>query len=397
MKLRGALLGGGNIALRGHAPQWTGPLADDVEIVALADLSPANRTAAEQVFPGARLYGKAEDLLASEPLDFCDICTPPFTHRPLVEAAAGRGIHVLCEKPIAANLEDAEAIAHAVRSSGIVFVPCHQYHHSPQWQAVRAAAPAHRTRPPGRIRGAAHRGQPGQPQLDPRLAHRSRARGRRHPVRPRRPHLLPAPLGPRGAGHGARDRAHAAPLRLRRRGLGFRDARLRRPPRGGAPHLGGAAAGDPLPVRGSRRRARGRRRAADRARGDDRGGLLRRGDEPQLLPLGVVRAADERLRRAGARRRSLDRAARRGALRGPPDRARLRVVPGRARPALSTTGVPVARGAARAIGGDRSGLARRRGAVVRTGRATPGPDRKARAGVDPGGGARHAGRRPRLG
>ena len=136
MKLRGALLGGGNIALRGHAPQWTGPLADDVEIVALADLSPANRTAAEQVFPAARLYGKAEDLLASESLDFCDICTPPFTHRPLVEVAAGRGIHVLCEKPIATNLEDAEAIAQAVRSSGIVFVPCHQYHHSPQWQAV---------------------------------------------------------------------------------------------------------------------------------------------------------------------------------------------------------------------------------------------------------------------
>ena len=136
MKLRGALLGGGNIALRGHAPQWTGPLADDVEIVALADLSPANRTAAERVFPAARLYGKAEDLLASESLDFCDICTPPFTHRPLVEAAAGLGIHVLCEKPIAANLEDAEAIAHAVRCSGIVFVPCHQYHHSPQWQAV---------------------------------------------------------------------------------------------------------------------------------------------------------------------------------------------------------------------------------------------------------------------
>ena len=42
----------------------------------------------------------------------------------------------MCEKPIAANLADAEAIAAAVRAAGVVFVPCHQYHYSPQWQAV---------------------------------------------------------------------------------------------------------------------------------------------------------------------------------------------------------------------------------------------------------------------
>ncbi len=136
MKLKGALLGAGNIALRGHAPQWTSALAEEVEIVAVADLSSANLRAAEQAFPRARLYVEAEDLLAQESLDFCDVCTPPFTHRRLVEAAAARGLHVVCEKPIAPNLEEAEEIARAVRSAGIVFVPCHQYHHSPQWQAV---------------------------------------------------------------------------------------------------------------------------------------------------------------------------------------------------------------------------------------------------------------------
>ena len=47
-----------------------------------------------------------------------------------------RGLHVVCEKPIAPTLADAEAIAAAVKSAGVVFVPCHQYHHSPQWQAV---------------------------------------------------------------------------------------------------------------------------------------------------------------------------------------------------------------------------------------------------------------------
>jgi uncharacterized protein (TIRG00374 family) len=143
VKLRGALLGTGNIALRGHAPQWTGDptLAGEVEIVAVADLSAANLAAAAEVFPRARPYAHADELLANESLDLCDVCTPPFSHRALVEAAAGRRVHVLCEKPIAATLPDAEAIAQAVRAAGIVFVPCHQYHHSPQWKAVARFLP----------------------------------------------------------------------------------------------------------------------------------------------------------------------------------------------------------------------------------------------------------------
>jgi uncharacterized protein (TIRG00374 family) len=138
VKLRGAILGAGNIALRGHAPQWVGDaaLVAEVEIVALADLSTANLAAAAVPFPRARHYARADELLANEALDFCDVCTPPFTHRALVEAAAARGVHVLCEKPIAPSLGEAEAIAQAVRSAGIAFAPCHQYHYSPQWQAV---------------------------------------------------------------------------------------------------------------------------------------------------------------------------------------------------------------------------------------------------------------------
>jgi len=143
VKLRGAIIGAGNIALRGHVPQWTGDdaLAQEVEIVAVADLSAVNLAAAVQALPRIRSYAHADELLANEALDFCDICTPPFTHRPLVEAAAARGLHVLCEKPIAPTLADAEAIAQAVRTAGIVFAPCHQYHHSPQWEAVTRLLP----------------------------------------------------------------------------------------------------------------------------------------------------------------------------------------------------------------------------------------------------------------
>jgi hypothetical protein len=143
VKLRGALLGAGNIALRGHAPQWIGDpgLANAVEIVAVADLSTDNLDEACRLFPRARPYTRAEDLLSAETLDFCDICTPPFTHRALAEIATARGVHLLCEKPIAHTLDDALEIDRAVRGAGVVFQPCHQYHFSPQWQVVRDLLP----------------------------------------------------------------------------------------------------------------------------------------------------------------------------------------------------------------------------------------------------------------
>jgi glycosyltransferase AglD len=138
LRLRGALLGAGNIALKSHAPQWAGDarLRREVEIVAVADLSASNRDRMREVLPAARAYSLAEELLEKEEIDFCDICTPPFSHRLLVERAAARGLHVVCEKPLVATLDDVEPIVAAVRNAEIVFQPCHQYHHSPQWRAV---------------------------------------------------------------------------------------------------------------------------------------------------------------------------------------------------------------------------------------------------------------------
>ena len=138
LKLRGALLGAGNIAQRGHAPQWLGDplLSREVDIVAVADRAADNRRAALGLFPGARTYASAEALLEQETLDFVDVCTPPFTHGALIDQAAERGLHLLCEKPLAPTYEEAQRAAAAVRRAGVVFRPCHQYHHSPLWRTT---------------------------------------------------------------------------------------------------------------------------------------------------------------------------------------------------------------------------------------------------------------------
>jgi predicted dehydrogenase len=63
-------------------------------------------------------------------LDVVSICTPPYLHREMAEEALGRGINVMCEKPIAASTEDAEAIAAAAREAAALLMVayCHRWH-----------------------------------------------------------------------------------------------------------------------------------------------------------------------------------------------------------------------------------------------------------------------------
>ena len=61
-----------------------------------------------------------EELLSYPGLEAVHVATPVVTHLPLATAAARRGLHVLCEKPLATNMAEAVQIAAAVREAGVV-------------------------------------------------------------------------------------------------------------------------------------------------------------------------------------------------------------------------------------------------------------------------------------
>jgi predicted dehydrogenase len=140
--LRGAIAGFGFISGQGHAPTYVKHMSNgrDVEIVAVADICEARRQAAHKVFPEARLYPDHQSLLAAEAgnLDFVDVTTPPAYHGEIAHAALDRGLHVLCEKPMATSTEEARSmLRHAVESRRVLF-PCHNYKHAPVVKAVRS-------------------------------------------------------------------------------------------------------------------------------------------------------------------------------------------------------------------------------------------------------------------
>ena len=108
--LRGALIGCGFFAMN-HLNAWRD--VEGAEIVALCDRDPARLAEAAARFGIARTYADAGEMLAAERLDFVDIATTVASHRPLVELAAGAGVHMVCQKPFASSMADARAMVAA--------------------------------------------------------------------------------------------------------------------------------------------------------------------------------------------------------------------------------------------------------------------------------------------
>jgi predicted dehydrogenase len=78
-----------------------------VEIVAVTDPDPKRRAAAAR--HGRKLLASVDQLL-EEPIDAVLVLTPNASHPDLVEACLRRGIDTLCEKPLATNVETAQAL-----------------------------------------------------------------------------------------------------------------------------------------------------------------------------------------------------------------------------------------------------------------------------------------------
>jgi predicted dehydrogenase len=131
----GAIIGFGNVAANGHLPVWR--VRTDFRVVAVADSDPARRALAENLLPGIRTYAHHDDLLQRERLDFVDIATPPALHAPAIVAAARAGVHVLCEKPVTASLDEYRSLRGVVRQAGVVLHTVHNWKYSEAFRTVQ--------------------------------------------------------------------------------------------------------------------------------------------------------------------------------------------------------------------------------------------------------------------
>lgn len=111
-----AIIGTGSVICGRHLPA----LASIPQIAVRAVYDPDPRAAEAASICGARICASLEEAVRADGVDAITVASPNSLHRAGVEAAAAAGKHVFCEKPIATNLRDAQAILRAASAAGIV-------------------------------------------------------------------------------------------------------------------------------------------------------------------------------------------------------------------------------------------------------------------------------------
>jgi predicted dehydrogenase len=136
-KLRMGMVGGGGDAFIGAVHRMAAGLDGGVEFVAGAlSASPEKaRASGRELFLAAdRNYGTWEEMLEREAarpegdrIDFVSIVTPNHAHFAPAAAFAEAGFHIVCDKPMTFDLDEARRLVSIVGSAGVVFALTHNY------------------------------------------------------------------------------------------------------------------------------------------------------------------------------------------------------------------------------------------------------------------------------
>jgi len=114
--IRLGIIGFGRMARGYHLPSLK--KISGVRVTAVAESRPERRDQARRLGIDHIFYDFREMLDRVE-LDGVLVCTPPWLHRVPTELAAGRGVAVFCEKPMATTLADCEAMIAACEAAGV--------------------------------------------------------------------------------------------------------------------------------------------------------------------------------------------------------------------------------------------------------------------------------------
>jgi predicted dehydrogenase len=124
-----AIVGCGGITLQNHLPGLA--LCPDVKVVALCDTNPATLERARQQTGVAITTTQFEEVVQRDDVHAVIIATPNLTHAPIARTAIANGKHVLCEKPLALNYADAQAMAVAADRAGVRHLTAFTYRFVP--------------------------------------------------------------------------------------------------------------------------------------------------------------------------------------------------------------------------------------------------------------------------
>lgn len=120
-----------------HLDSWA--RQTNAEVVAVCDIDPNKLEAVGKKYniPEDSRYVSYDEMLKREDLQIIDIATKPELHLPLVKKAASAGKHILCQKPLAPTLQEAEEMVAAARAAGVCLMVSENWRWLGIYQALK--------------------------------------------------------------------------------------------------------------------------------------------------------------------------------------------------------------------------------------------------------------------
>ncbi|KOQ70704.1 Gfo/Idh/MocA family protein [Stenotrophomonas maltophilia] len=108
------------------------------EVRGVAASSPQRAQEVAQAWNVAHAYRDIEEVVSDPQVQVVHVCTPNHLHRAMAQAALEAGKHVICEKPLATTLDDAQALAALAARTGLVATVPFVYRYHPVVREARA-------------------------------------------------------------------------------------------------------------------------------------------------------------------------------------------------------------------------------------------------------------------
>jgi predicted dehydrogenase len=86
---------------------------------------------------GAKYYRSIDEILKDDEVECVDICVPTFLHEEMVLKSAAAGKHILCEKPLALSLKEADNMIKAVKDNGVKAMVGHALRFWPEYAKIK--------------------------------------------------------------------------------------------------------------------------------------------------------------------------------------------------------------------------------------------------------------------
>ncbi len=133
-KLRGLVIGAGYFS-DFHLDAWS--RIDGVEIIAICDLDLAKAERAATKFAISRVSTDAPKSIRELEIDFVDIATPPSSHLALIETSIEAGRAMICQKPLASDVETSNLIIDRVRAGGVKLMVHENFRFQPWYREIK--------------------------------------------------------------------------------------------------------------------------------------------------------------------------------------------------------------------------------------------------------------------